>query len=74
MAERVWCIQFHAEVNSRDVNHWIDHYRDDADAVRIGLDGQALRQETQRRIEDWNQLGRSLAARFCEAAAAGARP
>jgi GMP synthase-like glutamine amidotransferase len=73
MAERVWCIQFHAEVSSRDVNHWIDHYRDDADAVRIGLDAVALRQETQRRIAGWNQLGRSLAARFCEAAAAGVR-
>src|SRR5215213_9997435 len=43
---RAWGIQFHAEVTRPDVNRWLDSYDSDADAVRIGLDPEALRTRT----------------------------
>jgi GMP synthase (glutamine-hydrolysing) len=63
----VWGIQFHAEVSRADIGHWIDDYRSDADAVRMGLDPGALREETQPRIDEWNDLGRELCGRFLDA-------
>jgi GMP synthase-like glutamine amidotransferase len=66
-----WGIQFHAEVTSADANHWIDHWRDDADAVRIGLDAEGLREDTNPRMGAWNEVGRGIAARFLEAAYSG---
>jgi GMP synthase (glutamine-hydrolysing) len=62
-----WGIQFHAEVSRRDVEHWIDDYRSDPDAVRIGLDPEALRRRTRASIEAWNGLGRELCGRFIDA-------
>jgi GMP synthase (glutamine-hydrolysing) len=69
IGERAWGIQFHAEVTASDVRKWIDDYRSDEDAVRIGIDPNALREETERRIEDWNRLGRELCGRFLDAIA-----
>jgi GMP synthase (glutamine-hydrolysing) len=62
-----WGIQFHAEVTAADAEHWLDDYRRDEDAIRIGLDPDALRAETGEKIEAWNQLGRGLCGRFLEA-------
>jgi GMP synthase (glutamine-hydrolysing) len=62
-----WGIQFHAEVSRDDVEHWIDDYRNDPDAVRIGLDPEALRQRTRPAIAAWNELGRALCGRFLDA-------
>jgi GMP synthase (glutamine-hydrolysing) len=62
-----WGIQFHAEVSARDAEHWIDDYRSDADALRIGLDPAALRKDTRAAIGSWNRLGRGLCSRFIEA-------
>ena len=62
-----WGIQFHAEVSRADVEHWIDDYRSDPDAVRIGLDPEALRKQTRSRIDEWNELGRLLCGRFLDA-------
>jgi GMP synthase-like glutamine amidotransferase len=70
IGERAWGIQFHAEVTAADVDHWIDDYRSDEDAVRIGIDPEALRAETQEKIADWNQLGRELCGRFLDASRA----
>lgn len=70
VGDRAWGIQFHAEVSRDDVSHWIDDYRADEDAVRIGLDPEALRAETMPRLEQWNRLGGDLCRRFLEAAAA----
>ena len=70
--EAAWGIQFHAEVSAADADSWIDDYRSDPDAVRIGLDPEALRSETRPRMEAWNQLGREMCVRFLEAAAARA--
>jgi GMP synthase-like glutamine amidotransferase len=61
-----WGIQFHAEVTGEAVGLWLDDYRSDPDAVRIGLDPEALRAETDRKIDSWNETGRELCARFLE--------
>jgi GMP synthase (glutamine-hydrolysing) len=66
---RAWGIQFHAEVTSTDVNGWLDGYDSDEDAVRIGVDPDALRAETEPRLRDWNELGRGIAERFLAQAA-----
>jgi hypothetical protein len=38
--------------------------------VRIGLDPEALRAESERRIGAWNELGRGIAGRFLREAQA----
>jgi GMP synthase (glutamine-hydrolysing) len=63
-----WGLQFHAEVTEDTVRDWLTDYRSDADAVRIGLDPDALRGETEQRIGAWNETGRAIARRFLEAA------
>ena len=68
VGEVAWAIQFHAEVSAPDAEAWIDDYRSDEDAVRIGVDPEALRTETRRKIGDWNRLGRELCGRFLEVA------
>jgi len=72
VGERAWGIQFHAEVTAADARHWIEDYQTDADAVRIGLDPDALRAETDRSIEAWNAVGRGVCERFLDAARAQA--
>jgi len=64
IGERAWGIQFHAEVTAADASRWIDDYRSDEDAVRIGVDPEGLRVDTDQRIADWNRLGRELCGRF----------
>ena len=66
VGERAWGIQFHAEVTAEDADRWIDDYRSDGDAVRIGIDPDALRAETREKIADWNRLGRELCGRFLD--------
>ena len=62
-------IQFHAEVSPTDAEAWIDDYRSDEDAVRIGLDPDALRRRTRTSIKEWNEVGRALCQRFLDATA-----
>jgi GMP synthase (glutamine-hydrolysing) len=69
VGERAWGIQFHAEVTAADAGAWMDGWRSDPDAVRIGLDVEALRAETASAIGAWNELGRSLCGRFLESVA-----
>jgi GMP synthase (glutamine-hydrolysing) len=64
VSDCAWGIQFHAEVAPRDAEAWIDDYRSDEDALRIGLDVSALRDQTRQLIGDWNALGRDLCDRF----------
>jgi GMP synthase (glutamine-hydrolysing) len=66
IADQAWGIQFHAEVTPADASKWIADYRSDEDAVRIGVDPEALRAETDGRIADWNRLGRELCGRFLD--------
>ena len=51
-------------MTAADAEAWIDDYRSDEDAVRIGLDPDALRRQTRAAIDDWNALGRALCERF----------
>jgi len=67
VGELAWGIQFHAEVAAADTVMWIDDYRSDEDAVRIGVDPDALGAETEQKIGDWNRLGRELCGRFLDA-------
>ena len=61
-------IQFHAEVSAADAEAWIDDYRSDEDAVRIGVDPRgAADARRARRSGDWNELGRAFCARFLDA-------
>jgi GMP synthase-like glutamine amidotransferase len=66
VGEMAWGIQFHAEVTAADAERWIDDYRSDEDAVRIGLDPDALHAETKEKMAEWNQLGRELCGRFLD--------
>jgi GMP synthase (glutamine-hydrolysing) len=68
VGDSTWGIQFHAEVTRDDAEAWIDDYRSDEDAVRIGLDPDELRRRTRNAIADWNALGRGLCERFLAAA------
>jgi GMP synthase (glutamine-hydrolysing) len=68
VGDSAWGIQFHAEVTPVDAEAWIDDYRSDEDAVRIGIDPEDLRGVTRRSIRAWNELGRGLCERFIDAA------
>ncbi len=67
-------IQFHAEVSASDAALWIDDYHTDPDAIRIGLNRQAIHAATSERISAWNQLGRELCGRFLEVASRRSQP
>lgn len=64
-----WAIQFHPEVSRADALAWIEGYESDEDAVRIGLDHEALGTETEAKIATFNQLGRDLCTRWLDFAA-----
>jgi GMP synthase-like glutamine amidotransferase len=72
VADTAWVIQFHAEVCAADAIHWIEDYESDPDAVRSGVDPEALAAQTRQRIGAWNELGRGLCRRFLDLAAARA--
>jgi GMP synthase (glutamine-hydrolysing) len=63
-----WGIQFHAEVSRESVNRWLADYREDPDAVRIEIDPERLRAESETKIGAWNELGRGICTRFLEQA------
>jgi hypothetical protein len=50
------------------VERWLADFRSDGDAVRIGLDPEALRAETRAKIGAWMDTGRGIARRFVAAA------
>jgi len=62
VGESAWGIQFHAEVTHRDLMSWIEEAGADPEARRVDLE--ELRARSEQRIEDWNELGRQMAARF----------
>lgn len=68
IAECAWALQFHPEVSTADARHWIEDYRSDPDAVRIGIDPAVLGPETEGKIGAFNQLGRELCGRWLTAA------
>jgi GMP synthase-like glutamine amidotransferase len=70
IGDRVWGIQFHAEVSKAAAIKWADEYEVDPDAIAMGLQPDRLNAETRQRIGRWNELGRALCGAFLEAAAA----
>jgi GMP synthase-like glutamine amidotransferase len=66
VGERAWGIQFHAEVTAADAEYWIDHYDNDADAVRMGFDQEVFRRQLRAAIGPWNALGRDLCGRWLD--------
>lgn len=71
LGQRAWALQFHPEVSRADALHWVEDYRSDPDAVRIGIDPAALRPETEEKIGAFNELGRTLCRRWLEVSRPG---
>ena len=71
VAERAWGIQFHAEVDSATIEHWLVDGQDDEDVREVNLNLDAVRARTRGEIGGWNELGRSLCTRFMELAEEG---
>ncbi len=65
-----WGVQFHPEVTAKDFQHWLDTYTLDEDAVRVGIQPDAIADATAQRIATWQKLGRGLCERFLHVAAA----
>ena len=68
---RVWGVQFHAEVTLSSLESWLDHWDEDLDAVTSGVDPEAVRRESRRKIAAQTELGRGIAQRFLAEAAHG---
>jgi GMP synthase (glutamine-hydrolysing) len=64
VGRQAWGIQFHAEVTLPTFECWLDEYQDDPDAVRLGIDPEALREQARAGMDTWNRLGRELCRRF----------
>jgi len=64
--ESAWGLQFHAEVDAPTLEGWIEGYASDADAVRLGIEPERLRAESEPEIEHWNETGRGLCERFLD--------
>jgi GMP synthase-like glutamine amidotransferase len=67
VGDRVWGIQFHAEVTMASIEEWVAE-ANDPDAERMAIDGDALLAESREKIGSWNRVGRGISARFFETA------
>ena len=65
-----WAIQFHPEVTKADALHWTADFESDPDAVRIGVDPNALTLAIEAKMAAFNDLGRDLCRRWLDVAAA----
>ncbi|HEV7845831.1 MAG TPA: type 1 glutamine amidotransferase [Thermoleophilaceae bacterium] len=63
-----WGLQFHAEVTSQGLNGWLDGW-DRSEAIHTALDPERIRAESELRIEEQNEIGRGISARFLAEAA-----
>jgi GMP synthase (glutamine-hydrolysing) len=70
VGDSAWGLQFHAEVTDADFQHWLDNYTFDEDAVREGIDPEAIARETAGKMAAWHELGVGVCVRFLETAAA----
>jgi len=66
IGHHAWALQFHPEVSRADALHWVDDYRSDPDAVRIGLNPAVLGPETEEKIGAFNELGRNICRRWLQ--------
>jgi GMP synthase (glutamine-hydrolysing) len=67
-AGNAWGVQFHPEVDDATLTRWIDTYRNDPDAVRLGFDPAAAHAAREANLPRWNELGRRLFRAFLRAA------
>ena len=67
LGERTWGVQFHPEVTGELVHQWVSESPEEIDGKP-----EALRAETDLRIEEWNRVGRRLCLAFLEQAASSA--
>jgi GMP synthase-like glutamine amidotransferase len=65
-----WAMQFHPEVTKADALHWTADFESDANAVRIGVDPNALTLAIEAKMAAFNDLGRGLCRRWLDVAAA----
>jgi len=63
LGEAAWGVQFHPEVTADQIASWL------ADVEDPPPDGHSIGPETERRIAEWNDLGRMLCSAFVDAAA-----
>ncbi len=63
-----WGLQFHAEVTKENLFGWLDGW-ENAEAAQTSFDPDAIRAASELRIEEQNEVGRRLAARFLAEAA-----
>jgi GMP synthase (glutamine-hydrolysing) len=63
LGESAWGVQFHPEVTAEQIEGWIVE-----DAAELPVPAAQFLDETRRRIEDWNDLGRKLCTGFLEVA------
>jgi len=63
-----WGLQFHAEVTRESLWSWLDGWHN-AEAAHTSLDPERIRAASEQRIEDQNEIGRGIAARFLAEAA-----
>jgi len=63
LGERVWGIQFHAEVSRATIDSWVF-----AEEREVPAGREALLAETDQRLAAWNAIGRELCVGFLEAA------
>ena len=66
-----WGLQFHAEVTPAGLESWLDGWEADKDAAASGLDPEAIRHESRRKIAAQAELGRGIARRFLAEAERG---
>jgi GMP synthase-like glutamine amidotransferase len=66
-----WGLQFHAEVTKENLFGWLDGWKN-AEAAQTSFDPDAIRAASELRIEEQNEVGRRLAARFLAEAARAA--
>jgi GMP synthase (glutamine-hydrolysing) len=62
--EASWGIQFHAEVTRESLDDWFRSSK----PANASLDVPGLQRETEEKIAEWNEFGKSLCGRFLEAA------
>ena len=66
LGERVWGVQWHAEVTPESIGRWLDDYGEDARRARVDAD--AVREQTESLAPPSNELGRGLCRRFLDLA------
>ena len=62
--ETAWGVQFHPEVKPERIGEWLEAAATQADAQRIGFDLERERALTERNVEGWIEIGRTLFSRF----------